>query len=294
MSYTIMNLRNPFLIAITGLLLLASCKEDNPGVIFDKPTVSFTDTTYIASTPETPQPKRALLEDFTGVQCSNCPKGHRAIETMQASNPDRIVALSIHGKQIAFFTDPYPGYEDFRVPYTDQIYPIILGAPSPAGLPFGAVDRILRSTTVGNWASLANTRIAGNTPVNLYIDKAYNDATRELSVKLKAVFTDTMGTRPFFSVGIAESGIVSLQKDEDYPGKLDSNYVHNHVLRYMPAFKEQLLPPDSIVPLPEKNRVIEKTFTTTLNQKWNAEKCSIVFYVHRDVEVIHVVEVKVK
>lgn len=294
MSYTIMNLRIQFLMVITGLLLLASCKEDNPGIIFDKPTVTFTDTTYIAATAEVAQLKRALLEDFTGVQCSNCPKGHRAIETMQASNPDRIVALSIHGKQISFFTDPYPGYEDFRVPYTDQIYPIILGAPSPAGLPFGAVDRVLRSTTVGNWASLANTRIGQNTPVNLYIEKNYDEATRELRVKLKAVFTDTMGTRPLFSVGIAESGIISLQKDEDYPGKLDSNYVHNHVLRVMPAFAEQLLPHDSIVPLPEKNRVIEKTFTTTLNQKWKPENCSIIFYVHRDIEILHALEVKLK
>lgn len=289
-----MKLHIYFIAAV--LFFLTSCKEENPGVILTKPPVEFRDTTYLLAVAETPQPKNALVEDFTGVKCSNCPKGHHAIEQMKAANPGRIVAMSIHGTDFTFFTEPFSGKEDFRVQWGAQILSIV---GKPQGLPFGTIDRYHKSSTAGTWAGYATDRMQDSTPVNLYIERDYNDATRELNVKLKAVFTDTLLTRPYFSAGILESGIISLQKDEDLatdPVKkgIDSTYEHNHVLRTMVAFKDQLLPHDSIVPLPEKNRVVEKSFSIKLNDKWNAQNCAIFLYVHRDLEIIHAVEVSVK
>lgn len=293
-------MRTRVYIVIISLVLLAfaGCKEDNPGVILTKPPVEFKDTFYMASLPDTPQSKNALVEDFTGVRCSNCPKGHHAIEQMRSKYPGRVMAFSIHGKNEFFqFTTPYTGYEDFRVEYTAQIYNILGGVPS--GLPFGAIDRVDKSSTADNWESFVVDRMSKKTPVNLYIEKEYEESSRLLKVKLKAVFTDTMSTRPYFSVGITESGMISLQKDEELANDpikkgFDTAYVHNNVLRFMPAFKEELLPPASVIPLPEKNRVVEKTFSTTLDPKWKPENCRIVFLVHRDVEILQVIEQKVK
>ncbi|HYG14570.1 MAG TPA: Omp28-related outer membrane protein [Bacteroidia bacterium] len=284
-----------FIIA-AAVIGLTSCKEENPGIILTKPPVDFRDTTYLLTTGEPAQPKNALVEDFTGVKCSNCPKGHHAIEKMRADNPGRIMAMSIHGTEFSFFTDPFTGEEDFRVQWGAQIMNLV---GKPQGLPFGTIDRLQKSSTAGTWQGLAETRMQGKTPVNLYIEHEYDDITRELKVKLKAVFTDTMMTRPAFSVGILESHIISPQKDEELaadPVKkgIEPNYEHNHVLRTMPAYREQLLPHDSILPLPDKNRVIEKSFSIILNDKWKPENCDIIFFVHRDLEVIHAVEVKVK
>lgn len=281
-------------IALLGLVLFfAACKEDNPGVILEKPLVNFSDTTYLA-TPETPKTKSVLIEDFTGVRCANCPKGHHAIEKIRTKFPGKVSALSIHGQDFFQFTTPYSGYEDFRGPYGEQIFQII---GKPGGLPFGAIDRVHKSSTADNWETLVSDRFTAPGKVNLYIDRQYDDATRTLSVKVKAAFTDSLGTAPFFSVGITESGIISLQKDEEIandPVKqgLDTNYVHNHLLRTMPAFKQNLLPQGII--LPEAGRVVEKTFSVVLPKEWNAEKCDIVFYVHRDLEILNVVETKVK
>lgn len=91
--------------------------------------------------------------------------------------------------------------------------------------------------------------------------------------------------------------MVSPQKDEavaNDPVKkgVEPNYVHNHVLRAMPAFNENLLP--ATISLPEKNRVVEKAFTVTLDAGWNAEKSDIVFFVHRNAEILNVTEISVK
>ena len=281
-------------IALLSLVLFfAACKEDNPGIILEKPLVNFSDTTYLA-TPETPQTKSVLIEDFTGVRCANCPKGHIAIEKIRTKFPNRVSAMSIHGQDFFQFTTPYSGYEDFRGPYGEQIFNII---GKPGGLPFGAIDRVFKSSTADNWETLVSDRFTASGKVNLYIERQYDDATRKLSVKVKAAFTDSLGTPPFFSVGITESGIVSLQKDEEIandPVKqgLDTNYVHNHLLRTMPAFKQNLLPQG--ITLPEAGRVVEKTFSVVLPKEWNAEKCDIIFYVHRDLEILNVVEASVK
>lgn len=278
----------PLLLVVT---FLGACKEDNPGVILDPPAVSFTDSTYIAATAEQPQDKAVLIEDYTGVRCKNCPKGHRVIQSLRTKFPGRVIALGIHAPDYQTFTTPFSGEIDMRVPYGTQILDIVGRA---TGLPYGTVDRVLKSGNSGLWETFTNQRFSTPTPVNLYIEHEYNDASRELKVKAKAVFTDTMATTPFFSIAIAESGIVSPQLDLEStnPGSLEPDYVHDHVLRTMPAFKEKLL--SQGIDLPEKNRVVEKTFSITLKPEWKADNCEIMFFVHRDVEVIHAVEKKLK
>ncbi len=290
-----MKLSYKFLLPLFSLVLVfTACKEDNPGIILTAPSVSFTDSTYLAAQSETPQAKSVLVEDFTGVRCSNCPKGHRVVEALRKKFPGKVSALGIHGTEYQGFTTPFNGEEDFRVPYGTQILDIV---GRPAGLPYGAIDRVLRSSTAGNWETLVTQRMAEPTPVNLYMEHEYDEVSRELKVKVKAVFTDSLGTTPFFSIAIAESGIISPQKDQalaNDPVKKGTEplYHHDHVLRTMPSFKQKLLP-DSIA-LPEKNRVVEKSFSLILDSKWKAENCEIVFFVHRTTEILHVIEVKVK
>lgn len=273
------------------LLAFTACKEENPGVILEAPAVNFTDSTYITTQPETPQNKGTLIEDFTGVRCKNCPKGHRAITSLRNKFPGQVSALGIHSNEYQGFTTPFAGEEDLRTKYGAQILDIV---GRPTGLPYGTVDRILKSSTAGVWESFVTQRLAEKTPVNLYIEHQYDDASRELKVKVKAVFTDSLGTPPFFSIAIAESKIISPQQDEEStkPGNIEPEYVHDHVLRDMPAFKQNLMPQG--VGLPQVNRVVEKSFVLTLDNGWKAENCEIIFFVHREEEVLHVVETKLK
>lgn len=289
-----MKLSYKYLLTVfTIILAFAACKEENPGIILEKPAVDFTDSTYIISTAETPQNKGVLIEDFTGVRCKNCPKGHVAISDLRKKFPGQVVGLGIHGKdEFNTFTTPFLGEEDLRVEnVATQIFNIV---GKPLGLPFGTVDRVLKSGNAAVWEGYVNDRLTKATPVNLYIEHEFDDASRELKVKVKAVFTDSLGTTPFFSIAIAESGIISPQQDEasTKPQNIEPEYIHDHVLRTMPAFKQNLLPQG--LTLPEANRVVEKSFSVTLDSSWKPENCEIIFFVHRDVEILHVVEAKVK
>lgn len=287
-----MKLSNKFLLPLFSLVLaFAACKEDNPGIILEKPSVNFTDSTYITTQPETPQQKGVLVEDFTGMRCKNCPKGHRAIEALRKKFPGRVSTLGIHSTEYMGFTTPLTGGEDMRVKYGTQILDIV---GRPTGLPYGTVDRVLKSGNSGLWETFTSDRLNNNTPVNLYIEHQYDDASRELKVKVRAVFTDSLGTTPFFSVAIAESGIIAPQQDlaSTKPDNIEPEYVHDHILREMPAFNQTLLPQG--INLPEANRVVEKSFSITLDSKWKPENCEIIFFIHRDKEVLHVVETKVK
>ena len=64
---------------------------------------------------EEPDSKRVvLLEDLTGVQCPNCPKGAAAIEDILTKLPNNVVAVGVHG---TFLTKPLPESKyDFRNP----------------------------------------------------------------------------------------------------------------------------------------------------------------------------------
>jgi hypothetical protein len=282
------------------VLVFSACKEENPGVIFTKPSVIFKDTTYVAANAETPQPKNALVEDFTGVRCTNCPTGHRAVEQMQKDYPNRIVALALHGHDFPNFTSPIDSVNDIdmRVEYTGLILQIV---GRPLGLPFGTIDRVYKSPTAGSWGGFAATRIGQPTKVNLTVKTLdYDASTRQLNVTLSAVFVDSLAEKPFFSVGIYENGLIAPQKDQDLandPVKhgVEPLYEHNHVLRYMPAFNETLLPDSSGINLPEKNRVVEKSFSIKMKDEWAVENCYLVFYVHRgaNIEVLQVIEKKI-
>ena len=55
-------------------LLLSSCKEQIPGGLILNSLIS-ADTTYVVSQIETPQEKKIVIEELTGVLCTNCPAG---------------------------------------------------------------------------------------------------------------------------------------------------------------------------------------------------------------------------
>ena len=44
----------------------------------------------------TPQNKKVILEEFTGVNCVWCPAGHTIANAIKASNPTNVFLINIH------------------------------------------------------------------------------------------------------------------------------------------------------------------------------------------------------
>src|SRR5690606_11327986 len=58
-----------------------------------------------------PQNKKAILEEFTGVNCQYCPDGHAIAEQILNNNPGNAFAINIHSGGYAIPSGSQP---DFR------------------------------------------------------------------------------------------------------------------------------------------------------------------------------------
>lgn len=70
-----------------------------------------------------PLNKNTILEEFTGVQCSNCPAGHQVAASILQNNPGRAFVICYHPYNSSY-TAPYPGNPDFRRTYPNAFYTV--------------------------------------------------------------------------------------------------------------------------------------------------------------------------
>ncbi|MDB5281555.1 MAG: hypothetical protein JWO06_630, partial [Bacteroidota bacterium] len=149
---------------------LPACKEIGPDINLKNNAHALADTTYV-ETPVAAETKNVVIEEFTGVQCTNCPAGHQIIEGLVSANPGKIVAVSLHPNTPL-------GYPISNLSVTNlidaksQALFISFGVSS---LPSGMIDRkqfpsegtipVDKST----WQSYATTQLGQTTPVNLLL-----------------------------------------------------------------------------------------------------------------------------
>lgn len=179
------------------------------------------------SVPTGPQPKGALLEEFTGIHCGYCPQGHAIAEKLARAS-ERIYVVAVHS---GYYSTPGADEPDFR---TDE--GTALSAEfntDEAGYPCGMVNR--QSPGGGSpvcsrsqWKALAKEAIAETAPVNLLATASYDGATRKLAVHVEGYFTaDTQAEGQQLSVLWTQSDIHGPQNG----GLMGDEYPHRHVLR---------------------------------------------------------------
>ena len=243
---------------------------------------------------EEPDSKRVvLLEDLTGVQCPNCPKGAAAIEDLLDKFPNNVVAVGIHGN---FLTKPLPESKyDFRNPKSialEEFLKPFLGKPSAHinrkyfdGELYTAVD------APELWQSYVEKELKAQHVMDLAVTKTYDAVSRQLTVTVNAtpLINETGNYR--ISVYLTESGIVDPQENQ---GTIIPEYEHNHVLRDMltAAVGDEFA--TSLV----KNKAISRTYSYTLPAAFNVSNMELVAMVSRangdDKSVLQAAGVKLK
>lgn len=263
-----------FIISFITASCFFSCTEIGPDIDFTPVDTSLTDTTYVETTAETPQQRVVLFEDFTGVQCVNCPSAHEATADLLNTYPDQLIVVAEHN----YFLGAYPeSAEDYRIPEADDLNNYL----GPAlGWPAGVVDRYdfagtgnLTTLLISNYVPFVEDRLDEPTFCNVYITNSYDSDARKLNTLIKVVYTADIAIENHLSVMILESGIIDLQLGLS---GIDENYVHDHVLRDM------LTPSTGTTLSAEKNagRVFEKEFSIVLPDNWNETNLEIVAFVH--------------
>lgn len=251
-----------------------SCKEVGPNINLKNNRNVVSDTTYIESPVATAELKNAVIEEFTGVRCPNCPQGHQTIAAIKAANPGRVISVSLHpinslGIHYHFSQDTFENSSA----QTLFDYLVQIGLE-----PAAAIDRIpANSTSVLFDRSVWNTKVASqlalSTPVNIVLDKSYDSTTRELTIVTELHYTQNVAAENKLTLLLTESDIISAQLNGSV---IDTFYNHKDIQR---AFVSEIQG-DLIEQPRDAGRVIIKVYKTTLAAKWKPENMHILAYVH--------------
>jgi hypothetical protein len=247
-----------------------SCQEVTPFVV--GPTVTI-DTTYVDPDLPEAQPRQVLLEDFTGVQCVNCPDAHELAEALSTAHPGLVVPVSEHNYFQGGFSN---SDEDFR---NDEAFAIDALIGPTTLWPIGTVNRkrfpgepaVL--LTLPKWTGYVEAELLEPPKVNVSLETDLDADARTLQVIAEAHFLETISQATRMSVMVLESGIVDPQ--QTVTGKVD-DYEHNHVLRIMPTPATGAV----ITSSTEQGRVIRRGYTVELADHWNLNELEVVVFVH--------------
>lgn len=214
----------------------------------------------------TPQNRKVVLEEFTGIHCQYCPDGHKRANELKASKPaGSVVLVNVH---TGGYAQPNTGEPDFRTSEGNSIAAI--SGMNITGYPTGSINRHTfvgqagMAINRGDWARYADSTLAKSSYVNVALEGSLNVTTRVLTVNVQAYYTATSSASANnLTVMLIEDSVRGPQIDSGpfYPAmhNADGTYTHNHLLRKVitPAMGEAISPMTS-------GTTINKTYTYTV------------------------------
>jgi len=232
-------------------------------------------------TPPTTE-KAILIEEFTGVQCTNCPNGAKVIKAMEDKYGKLIVSIAIHNTDN--FSEPLPSNKyDFRTEAGDKIFKLQSKSALPKPVAsfnrvyfkdYAEEDELPIVNTV--WQSVLEEELKKPNVTFIDMISEYNSETREVTATVTiSPIVDLTGNFNL-SVALTENKIIDSQKMPD--GSLNTEYEFENVMRDM------LTPYDGepIGSNLKSGDKIVKTFTYTLPESddlWVAENIDLVAFV---------------
>lgn len=269
------------LLGIMVLLLLIiitnGCKEVGPNINLGSKNKSLSDTTYIENPLQAPEEKNVVMEEFTGVQCVNCPAGHQIIKTLQSTYQRRLVVVSYHtdflGEPFAFTT------EDLRTEAAKQVqdYLVFDGYKPAAAIdryPFNPSQTSLLYSR-NTWSTRVQQQITKTTPVNILLQAILDSNTRKLTTTLELHYTSSVVEQQKVTVLLIENNLVQPQLNTG--NVIDTFYNHSDIQR---VFITNPLG-DDINTTTEAGRVVRKVYETQLPQNIKPSHSKLVAFVHR-------------
>ncbi len=182
----------------------------------------------------TPQNKKVILEEFTGINCQYCPSGHAIANAIKNANPADVFLINIH---VGGFSTPGAGQPDFRT----QFGTAIANQSGLNGYPAATVNRTAftglsqnggtgTAMNRSNWANASNQTRNQSSYVNVATTATIDVNTRLLTVFVEAYYT---GNSPVSSNRLNVALLQNNTLGPQTSGGLGDNYPHQHRLIHM-------------------------------------------------------------
>ena len=230
--------------------------------------------------------KKVLIEEFTGVNCVQCPAGSAEIENLISIYGDNLVAISVHA---GFFATPNSQNEfDFRTQDGDDLASYL---GEPIGYPSAVVDRKIFNgqtdlqSSQSEWAGFISSQFELKPVSSLTLSQNYDSANRALSFEASGIFNQVPTEVVYISAVMTESGIVDGQIT---PNGWNQNYVHKHLYRgAITNFDGEVL--GSSFSLGDG---FSRSFNFTIPTEWNAANCELIVYLHYNEDKKEILQVE--
>ncbi|GIV26749.1 MAG: hypothetical protein KatS3mg027_0563 [Bacteroidia bacterium] len=197
-----------------------------------------------------PQNKKAVLEEFTGLHCGYCPDGHKIATNIYNADPNNVILINIH--QGSFATPSTAGDIDFRTSDGNSI--ATMPGMGITGYPTGAINRTIHTSNAmamsrSLWNTYANQVKTQPAYCNVALQGTVDAQTRVLTVQAQVYYTaNSPAPTNSLTIMLLEDNIPGPQTDYGnfnptnwFP---DGSYKHNHVLRKVltPTFGTSVSP----------------------------------------------------
>lgn len=238
--------------------------------------------------------KVVLLEDYTGMQCVNCPDAAAIIDNIHHVYGENFIAVGLHPTS-GPYQKPMPGADGQLVDLSSTDADAYYKKYSVKAFPTAMIDRssfdgLKLLDNKDKWSSYVAEEMLQTTPLNIAMTSSYEADTRTVSIETNIAFSESVNETLYLQLWVIENGIIGPQVTSK---GLVKDYVHNHVLRSAinGTWGENI---GSSFNANQHLDVLKHTFV--LNEKWNDQNCEIVGFVYRASDDVilqaHLVDIK--
>lgn len=238
--------------------------------------------------------RNALVEDYTGHRCNNCPRASQAIKDIEQALPGASVPVAVHAGPSNFTAPDPPDYPvDFRTPVGEELRTFF--RIDDFGLPTGMVSRqdftgqgIGHLSLFNEWSSKVATVSAEAAPMAIDLRLGYDSTSRQLCGTATTRYLSDIAPSTFICLWLCESKIIAPQKMPDQ--SRNATYEHNNVFRAAlnNTFGQEVSPGGGM-----SGDQFSTEFDLTIDTAYVANNCKLVAFVYRtdDQQVLQAEEV---
>ena len=183
--------------------------------------------------------RNAVIEEYTGIRCPNCPDGHRIANEILAANPDKVFVVNIHAGGYAQSSDYNFTTEDGNTLYSGT---------SVNGFPSAHVNRTTETTISRSvWKANVEGQISEVAECNVAGQVVIDKQSRKATVTVEVYYTlPSKESTNYLNVVMLQDNILAIQDGDAYnPSQIvGGQYRHMHAFRdaITPTWGEEIAP----------------------------------------------------